>query len=147
MVAKYEPCSICEEYIEGVACTKDQCPVAKMKAENERLEKRLEEEKHALFEQQAYTAKLQAEIERLEGESNETFHKWEILAKSTKDHYAELYEEAKGVVRAEAIKEFAERIEPKLAHNTDISAVGYQSVIADIQSVVKEMTEGKDGNV
>lgn len=43
--------------------------------------------------------------------------------------------------RAEAIKEFAERIEPKLAHNTDISAVGYHSVIADIQSVVKEMTE------
>ena len=37
MAAKYEPCSICEEYIEGVACTKDQCPVAKMKAEIERL--------------------------------------------------------------------------------------------------------------
>ena len=54
MAAKYEPCSICEEYIEGVACTKDQCPVAKMKAENERLEKRLEEEKHALFEQKGW---------------------------------------------------------------------------------------------
>lgn len=40
MVAKYEPCSICEEYIEGIACTKNQCPVAKMKAENERLRKK-----------------------------------------------------------------------------------------------------------
>lgn len=37
MVAKYEPCSICEEYFEGVACTKDQCPVAKTKAEIKRL--------------------------------------------------------------------------------------------------------------
>ena len=43
--------------------------------------------------------------------------------------------------RTEAIKEFAERIEPKLANNTDISAVGYQSVIAIIDNLVKEMTE------
>lgn len=124
MVAKYEPCSICEEYIEGVACTKDQCPVAKMKAENERLEKRLEEEKHALFEQQAYTAKLQAEIERLE-----------ILAERTKDRYAELYEEAKGVVRAEAIKEFAK----KLKGMSEYGTINVSSWQAD--NLVKEMTE------
>ena len=37
MKKKYEPCAICEEYIEGVDCTMDQCPVAKLKAENERL--------------------------------------------------------------------------------------------------------------
>lgn len=37
MKKKYEPCAICEEYIEGVACTMDQCPVAKLKAEVERL--------------------------------------------------------------------------------------------------------------
>ena len=36
-MANYEPCSICEEYIEGVICDKGQCPVGKMKAENERL--------------------------------------------------------------------------------------------------------------
>lgn len=45
--------------------------------------------------------------------------------------------------RALAIKEFAERIEPELANNTDISAVGYQSVIAIIDGLVKEMTEGE----
>jgi nitric oxide synthase oxygenase domain/subunit len=43
--------------------------------------------------------------------------------------------------RAETIKEFAERIEPKMANNTDISAIGYQSVIAIIDNLVKEMTE------
>ncbi len=37
---KYEPCSICEEYIEGVICDKDKCPVAKMKAENIALNRR-----------------------------------------------------------------------------------------------------------
>ena len=37
MIDKYEPCSICEEYIEGVICNKDKCPVAKMKAELEKL--------------------------------------------------------------------------------------------------------------
>lgn len=36
-MSKYEPCSICEEYIEGVICDKDKCPVAIMKKENERL--------------------------------------------------------------------------------------------------------------
>ena len=36
-MANYEPCSICEEYIEGVICDKDKCPVGKMKSENEDL--------------------------------------------------------------------------------------------------------------
>lgn len=30
---KYEPCSICEEYIEGVICNKDKCPVGRIKKE------------------------------------------------------------------------------------------------------------------
>lgn len=34
---KYEPCSICELYICGYECHNDKCPVAKMKAEIERL--------------------------------------------------------------------------------------------------------------
>ena len=38
MEEKYEPCAICEEYIEGIICDKYECPVAKMKAEVERLE-------------------------------------------------------------------------------------------------------------
>ena len=38
-MADYEPCSICEEYIEGVICDKDKCPVGIMKKELDRLHK------------------------------------------------------------------------------------------------------------
>lgn len=41
MSNKYEPCSICELYICGYDCHNDKCPVAKMKAEIERLETEL----------------------------------------------------------------------------------------------------------
>ena len=47
---------------------------------------------------------LQAEVERLKEECDKNFEKWEILDKRTKERYAELYEEAKSVIRAEAIK-------------------------------------------
>jgi hypothetical protein len=43
--------------------------------------------------------------------------------------------------KIEAIHEFAERLEPKLANNTDISHVGYQSIIADVDNLIKELTE------
>ena len=43
------------------------------------------------------------------------------------------------LTKAEAIKEFAERLEPKLANNTDISAVGYQSIVEVVDNLVKEM--------
>ena len=129
MVAKYEPCSICEEYIEGVACTKDQCPVAKMKAENERLEKRLEEEKHALFEQQAYTAKLQAEIERL----------YKSLNLPAQEQYTN--------GRNDGIKEFEEKLKEKAFYVQESEWDGYVVNCNDIIEFAKEMTEGEDGNV
>ena len=56
-----------------------------------------------------------AEIERLQKECNEGFKKWEILGERTKERYAELYEEAKEVVKSEARKEFAERLKAKEA--------------------------------
>ena len=40
-----------------------------------------------------------------------------------------------------AVDTFIRKLEFKLANNRNISAVGYQSIIADIHSVVKEMTE------
>ena len=36
-MTNYEPCSICEDYIEDVICDKDKCPVKKMKSEIEDL--------------------------------------------------------------------------------------------------------------
>ena len=76
-----------------------------------------------------------AEIERLKLEcGNAKFAK-----------YKAEFEEFRAEIKAEAIKEFAERLEPRLANNTDISAVGYQSIIADIRNLVKEMVG--DNNV
>lgn len=39
MAKKNEPCSICEEYIDGVDCALDGCPVFEMKEENKKLKK------------------------------------------------------------------------------------------------------------
>ena len=59
-----------------------------------------------------------AEIERYEKEHNEKFNKWEILDNRTKQRYAELYEEAKSIVRAETIKEFEKLLIDNLIHET-----------------------------
>lgn len=34
-----EPCTICEDYIAGVECENDKCPIFEMKRENKRLQK------------------------------------------------------------------------------------------------------------
>ena len=41
-MANYEPCSICEEYIAGVICDKDKCPVALMKNDFEKALKTID---------------------------------------------------------------------------------------------------------
>lgn len=78
-----------------------------------------------------------SEIESLEMENQSKFDKWKLLDDITKKRYAELYEEAKDVVRAEAIKEFAERLKDELFNN------GYDSPDVDfdyfIDNLVKEM--------
>ena len=82
-----------------------------------------------------------AEIERYEKEHQEKFDKWLLLDKRTKERYAELYDEAKIIVRAKAIREFAERLKASL----DISACGYsteeirEDVFNTIDSLVEEM--------
>ena len=78
----------------------------------------------------------QAEIDRYERESNSKFDKWKLLDDRTKQRYAELYEEAKSVVRAEAIKEFAERLKKRQVRICDC----FEGVsIIDIDKLVKKM--------
>lgn len=43
--------------------------------------------------------------------------------------------------RNDGIDDFVKRIEPKLANNINIGLAEYHSVIADINNLVKEMTE------
>lgn len=40
-MADLNPCVICEEYMKGVMCRKQMCPVALMKAENKRLKEEI----------------------------------------------------------------------------------------------------------
>lgn len=89
-----------------------------------------------------------AEIERLQKENSENFNKWLILDKRTQERYAELYEESKGVVRTEAIKEFAEKLKKCLKRRTEYDEGGWSVDLLtvteeDIDNLVKEMTEGE----
>lgn len=54
------------------------------------------------------------EIERLKSANDEKFRQWDMLAEKTKQHYADLYEEAKDILKAEAVKEFAEKLKEKI---------------------------------
>ena len=55
-----------------------------------------------------------SEIERLELANDEKFRQWDILAEKAKQHYADLYNEAKDILKAEAYKEFAEKLKEKI---------------------------------
>lgn len=61
------------------------------------------------------------EIERLKSANDEKFRQWDILTEKTKQHYADLYNEAKDIVKAEAYKEFAKEVseEIKKAYNNN----------------------------
>jgi hypothetical protein len=94
-----------------------------------------------------------AEIERFERENKNAFDKWKRLDERTKERYADLYEEAKCVVRADAVKEFAERlIEDRLGfvaleNVTDEYAEGYHDALCcveeQVDNLLKEFTEGE----
>ena len=88
-----------------------------------------------------------AKIERFEKENHEKFNKWKILDNRTKQRYAELYEEAKAVVRAEAIKEFAERLKEQKYQSSDWSRGEHPFVVeeSDIDELVQEMVGDEDG--
>lgn len=86
-----------------------------------------------------------AEIERLESANDEKFRQWDMLAEKSKQHYADLYNEAKDILKAEAYKEFAKRLENKIKtecnpygkptydYDTSISIMNY------MDNLVKEM--------
>ena len=80
-----------------------------------------------------------AEIERLNSANGKKFRQWDMLAEKTKQHYANLYEEAKDSLKAESYKEFAKRIIECCNFNNDLSADAYLSVTTDINCVLKEM--------
>lgn len=87
----------------------------------------------------------QAEIERLNTENNKSFDKWIILEERTKKRYAELYQEVKAVVRAEAVREFAERLKGMKYESIGWSHGEHPYVVeeGDIDDLVEEMVGEK----
>ena len=93
----------------------------------------------------------QAEIERLESANDEKFNQWNMLAEKTKQHYADLYNEAKDILKAEADKEFADRLKNKIKIECNPyckPVCGYDSGIAImryIDKLVKETVDNEKG--
>lgn len=72
-----------------------------------------------------------AEIERLKSANAEKFRQWDMLAEKSKQHYADLYNEAKDILKSEAYKEFAKFL-------IDKASKGLIHV-SDLPNFVKEM--------
>lgn len=88
-----------------------------------------------------------AEIERLKSANDEKFRQWDMLAEKSKQHYADLYNEAKDILKAESYKEFAERIKMSIKENVDEAwhrddgngIYDAEYVLDDIDNLLKEM--------
>ena len=82
----------------------------------------------------------QAEIERLNSVNDEKFRQWDMLAEKTKQHYADLYEEARDTLKVEAYKEFAERLKEKSFKTIRNYGLTKDVVeVCDIDNLSKEM--------
>ena len=78
-----------------------------------------------------------AEIVRLEKHNRKCFDEWKRIIDDTKNHYEGLYQTAKEVVRAEAIKEFAELV--KRNHGALFNTIYSKRFGEIIDNLVKEM--------
>lgn len=116
MSMKNEPCSICEEWIDGVICDKDKCPVAIMKAEIERQK---------------------AEIER----KGKILNSHALQYGTVTDQSKKIKE-----IKDEAIKEFAERLKDDCYIPYALWTIERVVDESDIDNLVKELTEKGGGS-
>ena len=80
-----------------------------------------------------------SEIKRLKSANDEKFRQWDMLAEKTKQHYADLYEEAKDILKSRAYKEFAERLKNEINIRTTYSREQDKNVMRMIDNLVKEL--------
>lgn len=128
-----------EQVTEGeiLALTEVKDLIKRKNAEIETLKKRINRQKHALFEQQVYTAKLQNEIERL---------------KSWLDSLKE--EEKYSIIKCTAYKVFAEELKTSCKNLAELDwnqksvpvswSHAYTTFIYDINNLLKEMIGTKE---
>lgn len=126
-----EPCGICEEFIEGVICDKDKCPVSIMKKENEKLKAAIYNLKEDLKEYRnvPILTKNDCLIATVEKRADgKQYHNALLTIKINE-------------IRAEAYKEFAEEFEKRC-----IASGVYPAVTKNIlKNLLKELTEGSNG--
>jgi len=84
-----------------------------------------------------------AEIERLGKVAGKDFNQWNMLAEKTKQHYADLYEDAKDSIKAEAYKEFVNKLKNSNEFYGSIRAIGnvdkMDCIVNCIDNLLKEM--------
>ena len=88
------------------------------------------------------TERLKAEIERLQSANDEKFRQWDMLAEKTKQHYADLYNEAKDILKAEAYKECIEKVR-KLAVGMHPCSDELRVFDSDLDNLLKMVGEIK----
>lgn len=79
---------------------------------------------------------MKAEIEMLKSANDENFRQWDMLAEKTKQHYADLYNEAKDTLKAEAYKEYHIKAKSCLKANRDVEQqIGNNYVVKRIKEI------------
>ena len=77
-----------------------------------------------------------AEIERLKSANDENFRQWDMLAEKTKQYYADLYNDAKDTLKAEAYKEYHIKAKSCLKANRDVEQqIGNNYVVKRIKEI------------
>lgn len=78
----------------------------------------------------------ESEIERLKSANAEKFRQWDMLAEKSKQHYADLYNEAKDTLKAEAYKEYHIKAKSCLKANRDVEQqIGNNYVVKTIKEI------------
>lgn len=88
----------------------------------------------------------ETEIEQFKGDNIKLLENWDNLCNKTQKYYADLYMDTVAAERADAIKEFAERLK-SLAYTSNDWSHGehpYVVEVEDIDSVLVEMAEERD---
>lgn len=115
--------------------THQQAELENLKVENQSL-------RSAANSLKMHYEEAQAEIERLQSVNDEKFRQWDMLAEKTKQHYANLYEEAKDILKAEAYKECIEKVR-KLAVGMHPCSDELRVFDSDLDNLLKMVGEIK----
>lgn len=129
---KFTDEEIIRNYEWCIGCTSDRCRECTMDEEGF-CEEELQDLVLDLIKRQ------KSEIERLKSANDEKFRQWDMLAEKTKTHYANLYNEAKDKLKAEAYKEFAERLKQSTVMAVMGNKIYAVATSKGVDNLLKEM--------